>query len=313
MSGDTGAVLVPGPWEHRFVPANGTRLHVAQSGTGPLVLLVHGYPQFWWSWRAQLPALADAGFTAAAVDLRGHGASDKPPRGYDPGTLCADLAALVRSLGHTRAVVIGHGLGGWLAWAMPHLHPQVVSAVGVLAMPHPRLLGPRTLPWRLARPMWQRPVRRVIGGPASRRLADPAILEESLHRWSAPGGAWPSTEVVARYSQALALPFTSRSATEAHRWLAGAHLHPAGRRLLRTIGRTVDVPVLQVHGAQDPLLPAVLAARSSGYVRGTYEWHRLPGVGHFVQEEAPAAATAILTRWLGGDPDDQVSADQPSR
>lgn len=283
------------------MPANGTRLHVAVAGDGPLVLLVHGYPQFWWAWRTQLPALADAGFTVAAVDLRGHGASDKPPTGYDVGTLCADLAALVRSLGHTRAVVIGHGLGGLLAWAMPQLQPQVVRAIGVLGMPHPQLLGRRTLPWLLTRPLLQRPVRAAFGRPggsAARRLADPAVLEESLHRWSARGSAWPSTEVVDRYSQALGLPFASRSATEAHRWLARAHLHPGGRRLMRRAARPVRVPVLALHGADDRLLPPALAARSAEQARGGLEWHLLPGVGHFVQEEAPGTTTRLIADWL---------------
>lgn len=296
---DTSAVLLPGPWEHRFVAANGTRLHVAEAGDGPLVLLVHGYPQFWWAWRHQLPALVDAGHRVAAVDLRGHGASDKPPHGYDVGTLTADLAALVRSLGATRAVVIGHGLGGWLAWAMPQLHPEVTAAVGVLAMPHPRLLGGAgAVPWRLARPFWRRPVRRVLGAPAgARAMVDPAVLEATLHEWSAPDSAWPSTEVVARYSQAMSLPFTHRSSCETHRWLMRARLHPDGRRLLRVVCRPVDVPVLQLHGAADRLIPTAVAARSSALV-GDYEWHLLPGVGHFVQEEAPAATTARLSAWL---------------
>ena len=82
--------------------ANGIALHVAEIGTGPLVLLLHGFPQFWWAWHQQLIDLADAGYRAVAVDLRGYGASDKPPRGYDAPTLAADMAALVTSLGESR-------------------------------------------------------------------------------------------------------------------------------------------------------------------------------------------------------------------
>src|SRR5918912_1274858 len=78
---DSSVVLVDGPWTHRTVRANGIALHVAEVGTGPLVLLLHGFPQFWWTWHQQLVDLADAGFRAVAVDLRGYGASDKPPRG----------------------------------------------------------------------------------------------------------------------------------------------------------------------------------------------------------------------------------------
>ncbi len=298
---DSGAVLVPGPWEHRFVTANGTRLHVAEAGEGPLVLLVHGFPQFWWTWRRALPAIADAGFRVAALDLRGHGASDKPPTGYDAATMAADLASLVRSLGSTDATIVGHGLGAWLAWAMPQLHPEVTRAVGALAMPHPRLLTWPSLSWRFARRGWagRAPAWGVAGRtPATLRLAEPAVLESSLHAWAAPGSTWPSTEVVSRYSSALSLPFAARSATEAHRWLATASLRPSGRALLTRVAQPVDVPVVHLHGQDDPLLSAARAERSAGLTRAGYEWHLLPRVGHFVQEEAPAATVELLVDWL---------------
>src|SRR5918992_4221940 len=99
--------MVDGPWAHRFVSANGSRFHVVELGSGPLVLLLHGFPEFWWSWRHQLVGLADAGFRAVAVDLRGYGDSDKPPRGYDAWTLAGDVGGLVKDLGGAE----GH-LGG---------------------------------------------------------------------------------------------------------------------------------------------------------------------------------------------------------
>jgi len=102
---DSSIVLVDGPWTHRTVRANGIAVHVAEAGTGPLVLLLHGFPQFWWAWHQQLSDLAGAGFRAVAVDLRGYGASDKPPRGYDAPNLAADMAQLVTSLGESDAMV----------------------------------------------------------------------------------------------------------------------------------------------------------------------------------------------------------------
>src|ERR1700755_2451167 len=115
---DEESIRLDGPWTHRTVRANGIALHVAELGTGPLVLLLHGFPQFWWAWRQQMIDLADAGFRAVAVDLRGYGASDKPPRGYDAPTLAADVAALVTSLGSSDAMVVGTDVGGTLAWTM---------------------------------------------------------------------------------------------------------------------------------------------------------------------------------------------------
>src|SRR5687768_10077373 len=134
---DDGDVLLPGPWTHRDLSANGTRFHIAEAGEGPLVVLLHGWPQFWWMWRHQLPALADAGLRVVAPDLRGFGASDKPPRGYDAYTLAADVAGMVRALGERSAVIVGHDWGGALAWTVAALHPEVVSRMVVLSAAHP--------------------------------------------------------------------------------------------------------------------------------------------------------------------------------
>jgi len=119
MSLDAASVLIDGPWQHRFVSANGARFHVAELGDGPMVLLMHGFPQFWYAWRHQMSAIADAGWRAVAMDLRGYGASDKPPRGYSTYTSTADAATVIRSLGEESAIVLGQGLGGFVAWSMP--------------------------------------------------------------------------------------------------------------------------------------------------------------------------------------------------
>src|SRR6201992_2665740 len=134
---DDSIVLIEGPWTHRTVRANGIALHAVEAGTGPLILLVHGFPQFWWTWREQLIDLAEAGYRAVAVDLRGYGASDKPPRGYDAPNLAADMAALVGSPGEQDAMVVGTDLGGLLAWTMAATAPQVVRSVALLAAAHP--------------------------------------------------------------------------------------------------------------------------------------------------------------------------------
>lgn len=135
---DPSSVRVEGPWQHRDIAANGQRFHVVEAGRGPLVLLLHGFPQFWWCWRDQLVGLAESGFRAVAVDLRGYGGSDKPPRGYDPLTLSADIAGLVRALGERDAAIVGHDWGGFLGWTVGALHPAVVRRLVVLSAPHPR-------------------------------------------------------------------------------------------------------------------------------------------------------------------------------
>ena len=140
-----GSIYLSGPWSHRSVSANGTRFHVAESGDGPLVLLLHGFPEFWWTWRTQLSSLSQAGYRAVAPDLRGYGGSDKPPRGYDLVTAASDAAGLVRSLGEANAVVVGHDWGGLIAWTMATYYPKVVRRLAVVSMPHPLRLRPAVL------------------------------------------------------------------------------------------------------------------------------------------------------------------------
>src|SRR3954471_17793723 len=134
---EESATLLDGPWEHHDVSTNGVRLHVAELGTGPLVVLLHGFPQFWWSWRHQLVDLAAAGLRVVAPDLRGYAASDKPPRGYDALTQAADVAGLIRALGESDAVVVGHGWGGHVAWTLAAAHPALVRRLAVVSAPHP--------------------------------------------------------------------------------------------------------------------------------------------------------------------------------
>ena len=140
-------ILIEGPWRHRDIAANGIRFHVATglrlAPDRPLVLLLHGFGEFWWAWRHQIPALDDAGYSVVAMDLRGYGASDKTPRGYDPQTTAADVAGVVRSLGHRQAVVVGHDWGGMAAWSTVAFAADQVAALVSVAAPHPL-----EYPWR---------------------------------------------------------------------------------------------------------------------------------------------------------------------
>ncbi|HYO84981.1 MAG TPA: alpha/beta hydrolase [Dermatophilaceae bacterium] len=297
---DTSSILLPGPWEHRFVAANGARFHVAELGEGPLVLLVHGFPQFWWTWRHQLVGLAEAGYRAVAVDLRGYGASDKPPQGYDARTLAADLASVVRCLGETRAIIVGHGIGGWLAWSMPTLYPEHTRAIAVLGSAHPVVLT------ALRRPTRALGSRRLIGAHnrvmAEHKLLRPGRIDELLRGWSCGRSGWPSQQDCDIYSAAMSLPFTAHSVLESYRWIAHTPLRMDGRRYLRRLRAPIQLPVIQLHGAADAAVSPQLAAQSAAFVTGPYQWTGIPDAGHFPQEEAAASVTHTLRVWLSGLP-----------
>lgn len=304
MTVDSSEVLVEGPWRHRFVAANGARFHVADAGEGPLVLLLHGFPQFWWAWRHQLPALAEAGYRAVAMDLRGYGASDKPPRGYDTMTTAADVAGVIRSLGATDAVVVGHDWGGWVAWSMPALAPRVTRAVAAVGSAHPLLLRPYFGTAVAAGPQARAAAGRVLGFQLpmlpERRLAGGSGVRDVLTAWGGPG--YPDAATLRRYERAMRVPFVAHTSLEYVRWALRSRYRRDGRRFAAALADPVDVPVLSLHGGLDPFVPAAVAARSRAHVTGPWTAEVVPGAGHYLPEEAPAQVTAALVDWLKGLP-----------
>jgi pimeloyl-ACP methyl ester carboxylesterase len=303
MSNDASSVLIEGPWEHRFVAANGARFHVAEIGEGPLVVLLHGFPQFWWAWRDQLISLSRAGYHVAAIDLRGYGASDKPPRGYDTFTLAADVASIVRSLGESDATIIGHGWGGWIAWSMPTMQPVVTRAVAALGMPHPLVLRHASV-----RNSAQIRANAYLAGlqrpfvPEHQMSKSPEYVERLLGAWSAPRGLWPPRDLALRYAEAMALPFVAHSAAEYYRWVVRSQWRLDGRRFARCLKSPITVPVLQLQGIEDRAVVPALAPMSAAYVTGSFEQQFIAGAGHFLPEEAPAEVNAHLVRWLNSLP-----------
>lgn len=299
MTPDVASVLTEGPWEHRFVAANGARFHLAEQGEGPLVLLLHGFPQFWWAWRHQLPLLAEHGYRAVAVDLRGYGASDKPPRGYDTVTSTTDVASLVRSLGESSAVVVGHGIGGWIAWSMPVFQPAVTRAVASLSMPHPLVFRhasthsaaqarANTYLLGLQRPFV--PERQITG--------DTGYVSRALREWASPEGIWPSLDEAQRYADAMALPFVAHSAAEYSRWLVRSQFRPDGWRYAARMREPLTVPAMHLHGEHDRAVLPSSAIGSGERVHAPFEKHLIRGAGHFLAEEAPDLVGSHLLRWL---------------
>lgn len=294
-------VRVEGPWTHRDVPANGARFHVAEMGSGPLVLLLHGFPMFWWTWRNTLPILADAGFRAVAMDLRGYAGSDHPPRGYDPFTLSADVTGVIRSLGERHAIVVGHGWGGFLAWTTAVLHPEAIRAIAPVSMPHPRRLR-----------------RSIVGDPRQRRASayafgyqvpasperdlledNAARVGELLRQWSATPD-WPDKHVEASFRAQMLLLNTAHCALEYHRWSVRSVVRPDGIRFSNRMKALIWAPVLHVQGGMDGNILPSSSAGSEAYVQGPYHWAELATSGHFPHEEVPDEFHAVLLDWLGG-------------
>jgi len=298
---DDSVVLHDGPWQHRFVSANGSRFHVVEAGTGPLVLFLHGFPEYWWAWHQILPAVAEAGFRAVAMDMRGYGATDKPPRGYDGYTLAADVAGVIRALGERSAVVVGSGSGGMIAWTAAAFHPAQVRRLVVLGAAHPLRLrtalvaDPRgqasaaTPTLRFQIPRYEH----VVTGN------DAALVGEYLARWGGPD--WVASDAFAPYARrcrtAMQIPQAAFCAMEGYRWSFRSVLRLHGYRFVKLMQQPIDTPTLHLHGALDPAILPRTAQGSGRYVAGPYEWHLLDNIGHFPQVECPERIVGEVLRW----------------
>lgn len=298
------AIHATGPWEHRTIAANGARFHIAEMGEGPPVIMLHGFPTFWWTWRTQLTSLAAAGYRAIAMDLRGYGGSDHTPRGYDPFTLCQDVASVIECLGERNAFVIGHGWGGLLAWSLPTLQPNVTRGIIPVSAPHPRVF------WRAARRRRQfTRLAYVIG------LQLPFLPERSLTRrdgervghlldqWSGQR-EWLDRVVAgsdltqrAWFQSAFLRWPTAHTAIEYHRWSVRSILRTDGRRYQQAMQAPIAVPVLHIHGKDDPMVLVTSCSGSGDYVTGPFAYRELVS-GHFPHEESPAEFTGSVIDWL---------------
>ena len=289
-------ILIDGPWRHRDIAANGIRFHVATglstSPDRPLMLLLHGFGQFWWAWRHQIPVLDAAGYSVAALDLRGYGASDKTPCGYDPRTTAADVAGVIRSLGYGRAVVVGHDWGGMAGWATSAFAPEQLSGLVSVSSPHPL-----AYPWQadLATSVFlQLPLL-----PERRLMADDgAFVEELLRSRTASGRTFLSEAEARRYRDALARwPGPHRALAYPRRFVRD-QLRGDGAAYRRALRVHRRIPLLSVHGSEDRLISRSRMAAAEPYVDAPCALVTLPGVGHLPPEEAPEELNRVLLSWL---------------
>ena len=280
--------------------ANGLRFHALAAGPedGPLVLLLHGFPELSRSFRHQLPALAAAGFRAVAPDLRGYGRTDpRPP--YDLRTLVADAAGLVDALGREQATLVGHDWGGAIAWMAGHLEPGRVERLAVLNCPHPAVMAAEVLrnPLQLARSAYvaffQLPRLPEWLLTASRA----GNVARMLRAGSRVKSAWPAEELEL-YREAFLRPGAGSAALAYYR--ANAWRSLEWRRAARA--RPISAPTLILWGTRDLALgEGLIEPRklTPWFAPGNDpEIVRIEESGHFVQNEAPERVNAELVTWL---------------
>lgn len=274
-----------------YVTANDVRLHYVAAGAGPLVLLLHGFPQFWYTWRHQLPALS-SGHRVVALDLRGYNLSDRPARGYDICTLSDDIQAVIAGFGEREATLVGHDWGGVVAWATAIRAPDCVHKLAILNAPHPGVA--RRQGWSLAQ------LRRssYIAFFQLRGVAERAIERDDfealrrIFRQDDPAGAWLSDTDLDRYVAALRRPGALSSALAYYRALP----RPNSYFTLSPM-RVVHVPTLVLWGELDRALGVSLLEDLDVWVRAP-RVRRFATASHWLNEQSPDEVNEELLRFL---------------
>ena len=286
---------------HRTETVNGIRLHWVEAGDGPLVVLLHGFPEFWYSWRNQMPALAEAGYRVVAPDLRGYNESDKP-EGYDAyldGPLSADVAGLIAACGEERATVVGHDWGGVIAWMTAIRHPEVVDKLVILNAPHPNAyLREIRNPAQILRSSYVMLFQAPIAPEIMLSAANFWGLRWALRSGSQRVGAF-TDEDLDRYATAFSQPGALTGSLAYYRAM-GRRIIGAARQSGAVSGngerRRVTAPTLVIWGRNDPVLSQAIA--DPGDAMPNRKIVFIEDASHFVQADAPERVNELLLEFL---------------
>lgn len=275
--------------EHGYADNNGVQIHYATMGEGPLVVMIHGFPDFWYSWRHQMEGLSE-NFKVVAIDQRGYNRSGQPEgqANYGMQYLVGDVAAVIRHLGEDSATIVGHDWGGAVAWQVAFNIPQMVDNLIILNLPHPNGMG-RELANNAEQQQNSNYARVFIEGSPS----DPDVFfggpmtAQTLSGWVTDANA--RQHYVDAFSRS---DFDAMLAYYKQNYPSGANASaaPAAPQL--------DLPLLVFHGLEDTAL------HSDG-LNNTWDWNdgtttivAVPGANHFVQQDAAEVVTSTMRWWL---------------
>lgn len=278
----------------KWVTANGQRFEVAEAGSGDrLALCLHGFPELHYSWRFQMPLLADVGYRVWAPNMRGYGGTSKPEgvRAYALDHLCADIAALIDASGAKEVTLLAHDWGAIVAWAFAIQKIRPLVRLVIMNVPHP-MVGRREIRhWRQLRRSWyifffqipwlpEKLLSRKDGEPIKKAFSNMACDQTNF-----------SEDTLNVYAQSAMRPGSLTAMVNYYRALL------QHQNTIDIGDGKIDIPTLMIWGEED-------SALNIKCTEGTEDWvcdftlHRLPGVSHWVQQEAPEKVNAILQDWL---------------
>jgi epoxide hydrolase 4 len=284
--------------EHHYNTINGIRMHYVQAGTNPdtVLLLLHGFPEYWYSWRHQLAALHSR-YTLVAPDLRGYNETAKPPFiwDYTITTLMADMLHLLDTLGHQQAVIVGHNWGGMLAWYLGIYHPHRVKRLIIMNTPHPVLFADaiHTNPRQMLRSTYLSLFQVPFLPELYIRANNFAALETMLRTSTARPDTFSDADIQA-YKDALRKPGALAAAINWYRAFISL-----GGNVGTFFGpqKHVPVPTMLLWGEQDPFLGKELSVKTNKFVPDL-RTHYLPDSAHWIQQEQPDLVNTYITEFL---------------
>ena len=284
---------------HGYTQVGGVRLHYAERGSGDrLVLLLHGFPECWYSWRHQLMALGDR-YHVVAPDLRGYNLSDKPPRveDYRMELLVDDVLGLVRHFGAREAAIVGHDWGAGVAWSVAQRHPEYVWKLAALQVP-PMAAWRKNMTLKQALRSWYMLFFQIPWLPETLMSAGNfALVERAFKTTVARAGSFTDADI-AVYKKALSEPFALTAAINYYR-ANFTKLFLKSRKPAEELsdGR-IRVPTLFIYGEQDHAVVPETVRNIGAYIDAPYREVRIATSGHWVQNEAVAEVNTALGQFL---------------
>lgn len=282
--------VLEGTWQHESIISNGIKLHYVTQGEGSLMLMLHGFPEFWYSWRHQIPEFAKD-YKVVALDLRGYNDSDKPQASlaYTMSEFVKDVEGVIKGLGYDRCILVGHDWGGAIAWNFAYAHPEMVERLIVMNIPHPAKFaqGLRT-PQQLMR-SWYAFFFQLPGLPEFLiQLSDYQMIETAFKSMAVDKSTFSQTDIEA-YKDAAA----KRGALTA--------MINYYRNAFDTFGQgewsLLDVPTLMIWAEKDTALGKELTYGTEEYVRN-FQIRYIPNCSHWVQQERPELVNQYIREFL---------------
>lgn len=285
--------VLTGSWQHEYIDTNGIRLHYVTQGSGELMLMLHGFPEFWYSWRQQIPEFA-RDYKVVALDLRGYNDSDKPKQrsAYVMDEFIKDVEGVIRGLGYDRAIIVGHDWGGAIAWNFAYSRPQMVERLIVINLPHPAKMaeGLRS-PQQLLRSSYMFFFQLPEVPEALIQAGDYELLGRTLQQATVNKNVFTPADIEA-YKDAV----SKRGALTA---MLNYYRNLTHQRMLSSDWSILEVPTLLIWGEGDVALGKELTYNTYAYVRNL-QIKYIANAGHFVHQEQPQLVNQYIREFLLG-------------